>query len=155
MLRRRLCLNNELCLKGADRVLGVCHLVDMIVMLIFLLILMFSVSELAWGAVMVRRKKLEDYVAYEIEAAGTSRAEAEKANKEAVERLNTTKQEAQQIIEDARNAGLKQEQDIIESAKQEAERIKVQAQQEIENEKEKALQALQDKVASLSVLIAS
>lgn len=135
--------------------LGGFHLVDMIVMLIFFLILMFLVSKLAWGPVMDMMKKREDYVANEIETAEKSRTEAEKANKEAVERLNTTKQEAQQIIEDARNAGLKQEQDIIESAKQEAERIKVQAQQEIENEKEKALQALQDKVASLSVLIAS
>lgn len=135
--------------------LGGFHLVDMIVMLIFFIILMFLVSKFAWGPVMDMMKKREDYVANEIETAEKSRAEAEKANKEAVERLNTTKQEAQQIIEDARNAGLKQEQDIIESAKQEAERIKVQAQQEIESEKEKALQALQDKVASLSVLIAS
>src|SRR5699024_5172771 len=152
-LRRRLCLNNDFYLKGVDRVLGGFHLVDMIVMLIFFLILMFLVSKFAWGPVMDMMKKREDYVANEIETAEKSRAEAEKANKEAVERLNTTKQEAQQIIEDARNAGLKQEQDIIESAKKEAERIKVQAQHE--NEKEKALQALQDKVASLSVLIAS
>src|SRR5699024_5355430 len=71
------------------------------------------------------------------------------------EQLKQTKQEAQQIIEDAKTAGVKQEQDIIASAKQEAERVKEAAHEEIQSEKDKALQALRDKVASLSVLIAS
>ena len=135
--------------------LGGFHLIDMIVMLLFFVILVALVSKFAWGPVMDMMKKREDYVANEIEAAEKSRQEAEKASKEAVERLNQTKQEAQQIIEDARTAGIKQEQDIIASAKKEAERIKIAAQEEIQSEKEKALQALQDKVASLSVLIAS
>ena len=135
--------------------LGGFHLIDMIVMLLFFVILVALVSKFAWGPVMDMMKKREDYVANEIEAAEKSRQEAEKATKEAVERLNQTKQEAQQIIEDARTAGIKQEQDIIASAKKEAERIKIAAQEEIQSEKEKALQALQDKVASLSVLIAS
>src|SRR5699024_5026862 len=76
-------------------------------------------------------------------------------SQEAAERLKQTKQEAQQIIEDARSAGAKQERAIIEAAYKEAERIKQSAQEEIEREKEKAINALQDKVASLSDLIAS
>lgn len=100
-------------------------------------------------------KKREEYVASEIEAAENSRQEAEKAAKEATEQLKQMKLEAQKIIEDAKNAGVKQEQDIIDSARLEADRIKKAAQAEIQNEKEKALQALQDQVASLSVLIAS
>lgn len=135
--------------------LGGFHLIDMIVMLIFFIVLVALVSKFAWGPVMDMMKKREDYVANEIETAERNRAEAEKASKEAVEQLKQTKQEAQKIIEDAKNAGVKQEQDIIASAKKEAERIKIAAQEEIQNEKDKALQALQDKVASLSVLIAS
>src|SRR5699024_11578686 len=65
---------------------------------------------------------------------------------EAAERLKQTKQEAQQIIEDAKSAGAKQERAIIEAAYKEAERIKQSAQEEIEREKEKAINALQDKV---------
>ena len=135
--------------------LGGFHVIDMLVMLFFFIILIYLVGKFAWGPVMDMMKKREDYIANEIEQAEKNRAEAEKASKEAVERLRQTKQEAQKIIEDARTAGLKQEQDIIEAAKKEAERIKQAAQEEIENEKEKAIQALQDQVASLSVLIAS
>lgn len=135
--------------------LGGFHILDMVIMLIFFILLMYLVSKFAWGPVMNMMQKREEYVAGEIEAAEKSRAEAEKASKEAVEQLKQTKQEAQQIIEDAKNAGMKQEQDIVASAKNEAERIKQAAQEEIQNEKEKAIQALQDQVASLSVLIAS
>ncbi|PXW82379.1 ATP synthase F0 subcomplex B subunit [Pseudogracilibacillus auburnensis] len=135
--------------------LGGFHLIDMAIMLFFFILLIYLVSKFAWGPVMDMMKKREEYVANEIETAEKSRAEAEKASKEAVEQLKQTKQEAQKIIEDARTAGIKQEQDIVTSAKKEAERIKISAQEEIQNEKEKALQALQDQVASLSVLIAS
>lgn len=135
--------------------LGGFHLLDMIVMLFFFIVLVALVGKFAWGPVMDMMKKREDHVANEIDTAERNRAEAEKANAEAVERLTQTKQEAQQIIEDAKVAGAKQEQDIISTARAEAERIKTQAQEEIKNEKEKAIQALQDQVASLSVLIAS
>lgn len=135
--------------------LGGFHVIDMLVMLFFFIILIYLVGKFAWGPVMDMMKKREDYIANEIEQAEKNRAEAEKASKEAVERLKQTKQEAQKIIEDARTAGLKQQEDIITSAKKEAERIKQAAQEEIQNEKEKAIKALQEQVASLSVLIAS
>jgi F-type H+-transporting ATPase subunit b len=135
--------------------LGGFHVVDMITQLFFFLILLILVRKFAWGPVMDMMQKREDYVAGEIEAAEKSREEAEKASNEAVEQLKQTKQEAQKIVEDAKNAGVRQEQDIIAAARAEADRIKHAAQADIQNEKEKALQALQDKVASLSVLIAS
>ena len=135
--------------------LGGFHLIDMAVMLFFFLILVYLVSKFAWGPVMNMMQEREEYVANEIDAAEASRKEAEKASAEALERLTQTKKEAQKIIEDAKSAGVKQEQDIIASAQKEAERIKLSAQEEIQNEKDKALQALQEKVASLSVLIAS
>lgn len=135
--------------------LGGLYVGDMLVQLFFFIVLLILVRKFAWGPVMDMMKRREEYVANEIEAAEKSRAEAEKASKEAMQKLKETKQEAQQIIEEAKNAGVRQEQDIIQSARLEAERIKKAAQEEIENEKEKAIQALQDKVASLSVLIAS
>lgn len=128
---------------------------DMLFQLFFFLLLLFLVKKFAWGPVINMMQKREEYVADEIEAAEKSRADAEKASQEAAERLKQTKQEAQQIIEDAKEAGQKQEQLIIKTAREEAARLKESAQTDIQNEKEKALQALQDKVASLSVLIAT
>ncbi|SHG69096.1 F0F1 ATP synthase subunit B [Ornithinibacillus halophilus] len=135
--------------------LGGFHGGDMLVQLFFFIVLLFAVGKFAWGPVVNMMQKREEYVASEIDAAEEARANAEKSQKEAEDRLKQTRQEAQQIIEEAKNAGVKQERDIVESARKEAERIRLAAQEEIQNEKEKALQALQDQVASLSVLIAS
>ncbi|MFD0955043.1 F0F1 ATP synthase subunit B [Virgibacillus alimentarius] len=135
--------------------IGGLYVGDMLVQLFFFLVLLLLVRKFAWGPVMNMMKKREDYVVSEIEAAEKSRKEAEVASKEAQERLKQTKQEAQKIIEDAKSSGVRQEEEIIIAARQEADRIKEAAQADIQNEKEKALQALQDKVASLSVLIAS
>jgi len=128
---------------------------DMLTQLLFFLILIMLLRKFAWGPLMNMMEKRENYVASEIEQAEQSRAEAEKAAKEAADQLNNVRQEAQKIVEDAKNAGVKQEKDIIESARLEADRIKQQAQADIQNEKEQAIQALQAQVASLSVLVAS
>lgn len=128
---------------------------DMLVQLFFFIVLLALLKKFAWGPLMNKMQQREEYVAGEIEAAEKSRLEAEKASKEAAEQLNQVRHEAQKMIEDAKTAGIRQEQDIVESARKEADRIIQAAQADIQNEKEKALQALQDKVASLSVLIAS
>lgn len=135
--------------------IGGLHVGDMLVQLFFFIVLLFLVKKYAWGPVMGMMQKREEYVANEIEIAEQNRAEAERTSKEANEQLRQTKEEAQKIVEDARNIGVKQEQNIIEVAREEADRIKISAQEDIQSEKEKAIQALQDKVASLSVLIAS
>ena len=128
---------------------------DMLIQLFFFLLLLALVKKFAWGPLIDMMEKRENYVANEIDAAEQSRAEAEKSAKEAAAQLNQVRQEAQKMIEDAKTAGVKQEQDIIESARLEADRIKKQAQADIQNEKEQAIQALQAQVASLSVLVAS
>ena len=102
-------------------------------------------KKFAWGPVMNMMQKREEYVANEIEAAEKSRAEAEKASKEAADTIETNEDKKhRKSLKMQKNAGAKQEQDIIETARQEAERMKESAQADIQNEKEKALQALQD-----------
>jgi len=128
---------------------------DMFYVLFAFILLLWLLRKFAWGPLMSVMEEREQYVANEIEEAEKSRKEAEVAAKEAAEQLKQTRQEAQAIIEEARNAGIRQEENIIASAREEADRLKEAAKADIENEKEKALQALQDKVASLSVLIAS
>nr|WP_156645409.1 F0F1 ATP synthase subunit B [Lentibacillus sp. JNUCC-1] len=127
---------------------------DMIFQLVFFIVLLLLVGKFAWRPVVDMMQKREQHIASEIDTAEQSRAEAEKDRAEAAKQLKQTRQEAQQIIEDAKDAGTRQEKDIVLAAREEAERIKTAAQEEINNEKEKALQELQDKVASLSVMIA-
>lgn len=128
---------------------------DMLTQLFFFIVLLILLRMFAWGPIMGVMKKREDYIASEIETAEKNRAEAERSSREATAELKKTRQEAQSIIDDARRAGQDQEQQIINAAREAAERIKVSAQKDIEMEKEKAIAALQGQVASLSVQIAS
>lgn len=134
---------------------GAFRLGDMFAMLFFFGLLLFLLKKFAWGPLMNIMQEREEHVSNEIDAAEESRKEAAIAAEKAETRLLETRQEAQKIVEDAKNAGVQQEQSIVASASKEAERLKEEAQKEIQNEKEKALQALQDQVASLSVLVAS
>jgi len=128
---------------------------DIIVQLVCFLVLIIVARKFAWGPIMNMMQKREDYVTSEIDAAEESRKEAAAFAVKAEERLKLAKQDAQKIIDDARSLASKQEQDIIAQARLESERLKNAAKADIQNEKEKAVQALQDQVASLSVLIAT
>ncbi|WP_245690129.1 F0F1 ATP synthase subunit B [Sediminibacillus albus] len=127
----------------------------MLTQLFFFIVLLILLRKFAWGPLMNVMKQREDHIASEIETAEKNRADAERSSREAAEELKQTRQEAQTIIENAKKAGQKQEQQIIEAAREAAERIKVSAREDIEQEKEKAIKALQDQVATLSVRIAS
>lgn len=134
---------------------GSFHIGDMFATLFFFALLLVLLKKFAWGPLMKVMEEREKHVANEIEEAEKSRKEAEIATQEAAAQLMQTREEAQKIIEEARTAGIQQEKDIIASAQKESERLIANAQKDIQREKEKAIQALQDQVASLSVLIAT
>src|SRR5699024_3450460 len=134
---------------------GGLHIVNMIIMIIFFIELLAILKKGAWGPLMNVMEERENFVANEIDLAEKNRKEDEEANAKANAQLNERKEETQKMIADAKAAGEKQPADIIESARQEDTRIKTTATEDIQNEKEKAMQELQDQVASLSVLVAS
>src|SRR5699024_4814565 len=127
----------------------------MIIMIIFFIALLAILMKVALGTLMNVMDERENLVANEIDLAEKNRKEAEEANANAHAQLNKKKEAAQKMIADAKAAGEKQQVDIIESARQVATRIKTTETEDIQNEKEKAMQELQDQVASLSVLVAS
>src|SRR5690625_2066754 len=108
----------------------------MIIMIIFFIALLAILKKVAWGPLMNVMEERENFVANEIDLAEKNRKEAEEANAKANAQLNETKEEAQKMIADAKAAGEKQQADIIESARQEATRIK-QLQQKIFKMKKK------------------
>ncbi|WP_112182195.1 MULTISPECIES: F0F1 ATP synthase subunit B [Paraliobacillus] len=128
---------------------------DIIFSLLSFAILLYLLKKFAWGPLLNKMEERENYIANELDVAEKNRISAEKATEEANERLKQTRQEAQVIIEDAKKAGIEQEQIIIKAAETAADRMKQSAQAEIQQEKESAIQALQAQVASLSVQIAS
>src|SRR5699024_8406694 len=128
---------------------------DMIFTLVSFIVLLALLKKFAWGPLMDVMEKREEYVKDEIETAEKNRKEAEIASKEAKAQLRQTKEEAQKNIDDARKTKKQEEQKIIRTAREEATSLKQAAEADIQNEKEKTIQALQDQVVLLSVLIAS
>jgi F-type H+-transporting ATPase subunit b len=128
---------------------------DILFQLAIFLILLALLRKYAFGPVMGIMKQREAHIGNEISAAENSNKEAKKIVEEQRELLKQSRQEAQELIENAKKLGEEQKKSIITEARTEAERIKNAAVKEIAQEKEQAVAALREQVASLSVLIAS
>ncbi|MET3684258.1 F-type H+-transporting ATPase subunit b [Alkalibacillus flavidus] len=128
---------------------------SMIIQLIMFIILLALITKFAWRPLMNVMQEREEHVANEIDTAEKNRQEAERLMQEAQDELQGTRQNAQKIIEDAKETAKSEQNTMIAEAKEEAQRIKDNARQEIEQEKERAVQALQEQVGTLSVQIAS
>ncbi|WP_407071848.1 F0F1 ATP synthase subunit B [Pueribacillus theae] len=126
-----------------------------IAQLIIFLVLLALLRKFAWGPLMGIMKQREEHIASEIETAEKNRAEAQEFLAQQQRELKKTREEAQSMIENAKQLGENQGKEIIAAAKEEAERIKKEAVAEIEREKEAAITSLKEQVASLSVMIAS
>lgn len=134
---------------------GGLRILDSVAVVFFFILLLVILRRLAWGPLMNMMEKREKFVADEIDVAEKYRKDSEIALKEAQAELQQTRAESQKMIEEAKVIGVQQSEEIVNAAREEAERMKLEAQAEINSEKERAVQALQEQVASLSVLIAS
>ncbi|GLY09021.1 F0F1 ATP synthase subunit B [Bacillus badius] len=128
---------------------------DILFQLAMFIILLALIKKFAWGPLMGIMQQREDHIASEIDAAEKSRIEANKLLEETRAELKASRQQAQEIIENAKKVGDSQKAEIIAAARAEAERLKESAKMEIEQQTEQAMAALREQVASLSVLIAS
>ncbi|KMY56297.1 MULTISPECIES: F0F1 ATP synthase subunit B [Bacillaceae] len=128
---------------------------DILFQLIMFIILLALIKKFAWGPLMGIMQQREEHISSEIDAAEKSRVEASKLLEETRAELKASRQQAQEIIENAKKVGISQKEEIIAAARAEAERLKESAKMEIEQQTEQAMSALREQVASLSVLIAS
>ncbi|EPD51635.1 F0F1 ATP synthase subunit B [Paenisporosarcina sp. FSL H8-0542] len=128
---------------------------DIFATLIVFILLMVLLKKFAWGPLMGVMKQREELIVSEIEAAEKSRQESHQLLEEQRALLKEARTEAQAIVENAKQQGDAQREEIITTARAEAGRLKESAVREIETEKEKAIAAVREEVVSLSVLAAS
>ena len=128
---------------------------DILFQLVMFIILLALLKKFAWGPLMGIMKQREEHIAGEINAAENSRTEANQLLEEQRELLKQSRQEAQNLIENAKKQGDIQRDEIIGLARTESERIKEAAKAEIEREKEQAVAAIREQLATMSVMIAS
>lgn len=128
---------------------------DSLYQLLAFLVLMWLLKKFAWAPLMKIMKDREEFVANEIDAAENARKEANVLLEQHKQMVKEARQETQSLIENAKKQGELQREEIVQFARTEAEKLKESARIEIEQEKRKAVDALREQVASLSVLIAS
>lgn len=128
---------------------------DILFQLAMFILLLALLKKFAWGPLMGIMKQREDHIAGEIEAAELSRTEAKQQLEEQRQLLKEARQDAQELIENARKQGDAQREEIVLAARAESERMKEATLREIETEKDQAVAALREQVATLSVLVAS
>lgn len=131
------------------------HLTTFVIMIVSFGLLYLLLQKYAFGPLFSIMEKRREYVMDQISSAETSRAESEKLLTEQKQAVITARNEAYQIMEQARALSAKQADDIISQAKAEANRLKEEAVRDIESERQKAQAALRGEVQQLSVLVAS
>ncbi len=134
---------------------GDLNLGDIIVTVLLFLILMVLLKKYAWGPLMGVMDERAQMVANEIDQAEKSRIESKELLEEQRNLLKEARNDAQAIVENAREQGETQREDIIKAARTEVARFKESATLEIASEREKAVQAVREEFVSLSVLAAS
>ncbi|CAG7634451.1 ATP synthase subunit b [Paenibacillus solanacearum] len=118
-------------------------------------ILMLLLSKYAFGPLMGIMEQRRKLVLDQMQNAEENRKQADALLAEQKAALEQVRNEAKQIMEQARVTSGKQAEDIIQQAKAEADRLKEEALREIANEKNLAIASLRNQVSAMSVMIAS
>ncbi|MEK3883723.1 F0F1 ATP synthase subunit B [Paenibacillus sp. PL2-23] len=119
------------------------------------LILYWLLNKYAFGPLFSIMEQRRQLIQQQMNTAETSRKAAETSMEEQKAALEQARKEAYAIIEQARTTSTKQAEEIVQSAKNEAGRLKGDALKDIESEKNKAIAALRSEVGGISVQIAS
>ncbi|EHJ51994.1 F0F1 ATP synthase subunit B [Streptococcus macacae] len=119
------------------------------VILLFILIKRFAWKQLT-GIFEARDKKIAD----DIDSAQSARQEAEVLAQKRETELSNAKDEANQIVTDAKATGEAKGRQIVTDAREQADQLKEKANQDIEQDKAEALSSVKEEVADLSVRLA-
>ena len=129
--------------------------VELIIQLINTFLVFFILSKLLFkpvlGIIEAREKEIQSNLA----EGERTKAEGEKFRKEYEEKLNSAKEQGQEIIKQATLRADKKSEEIISIAKNEAMSIKEKASKDIEQERQKVMNEVKDDISSIALLAAS
>ncbi len=118
-------------------------------------VLLALLAKFAYKPIVAMLAGRETLIREELEASEKNRKDAEDLLAQYKTQLAEGRGEVQKMIEEGRSVGEKLKRDIVEKAAEESRELVRKAQEEIDREKNKALMALQERVAVLSVEVAS
>lgn len=117
-------------------------------------LLFVLLKKFAWSQITAVFQAREEKISKDIDDAESARQNAQTLENKRQDELNQAKDEAVQIIENAKETGKAQEAKIVTEAHEEVSRLKDKANQDIATSKAEALSSVKADVADLSVLLA-
>ncbi|GAD16026.1 F0F1 ATP synthase subunit B [Lentilactobacillus otakiensis] len=128
---------------------------DMLFVMITFLVLMWLVKIIAWKPITKMMQDRSDKIVNDIDSAKESRTKAAELAQKRQAELDKTRDDANSIINNAKQNGQRQQEQIVEDARNEASNLKSSAEKDIEQQRQEALANSRKDVASLSIEIAS
>ncbi|GHP14336.1 ATP synthase subunit b [Lentilactobacillus fungorum] len=128
---------------------------DMLFVMISFLVLMWLIKIIAWKPITKMMQNRSDKIANDIDSAKESRTKAAQLAEQRQTELQKTREDANGIINAAKQSGQQQGEKIVEDARNEASNLKSSAEKDIEQQRQEALANSRKDVASLSIEIAS
>lgn len=129
--------------------------VELIIQLINTFLVFFILSKLLFkpvlGIIEAREKEIQSNLA----EGERTKAEGEKFRKEYEEKLNSAKEQGQEIIKQATLRAEQKETEIIANAKEEASQLKEKASKDVEQERQKVMNEIKNEISNIAVLAAS
>lgn len=131
------------------------YLGDMLFIAVSFLILMALIAKFAWNPATKMMNERAEKIAHDIDSAESSRKEASELADKRKAALADSRNEASEIVADAKTSGEKQRANIVADAQNEATQYKQTARKDIEQERQDALKNVQADVADISIQIAT
>lgn len=119
------------------------------------LIVLVILAWKAWGPMIAALDRREQTIRESLEAADKAHSEAEAMTSKFEAQVRAGRQEAQQVLAEARTLAEKVRSDIETAAGKKADEIIAKAKEQIETEKARALQEIRSEVVDLSLSIAA
>jgi F-type H+-transporting ATPase subunit b len=113
---------------------------------------LFLLSRLAFPRISANLDKRQRAIEESIDTAEKTRAEAQQLLEEYRQRLHEARTQAEEIVERARRAGERHEQETLEEARRRREELMEQTRKDVEQETRRAIQEIRGEVANLTVL---
>lgn len=128
---------------------------DMLFVMLTFLVLMWLIKLVAWKPVTKMMQDRSDKIVNDIDSAKESLTKAAELAQKRQAELDKTRDDANGIINNAKQTGQRQREQIVEDARNEASNLKSSAEKDIEQQRQEALANSRKDVASLSIEIAS
>ncbi|MEJ1299254.1 F0F1 ATP synthase subunit B [Latilactobacillus sakei] len=131
------------------------YLGDSLFVLVVFIILVALVGKFAFGPVSKMMRERSNKITNDLDSAAQSREDAAKLAAQRATELKSSKSEAVEIVNTAKQNGEKQREGMVTLAQEEVQTLKQNAKKDIEQSRLDALNSARDDVAQLSIEIAS